>query len=119
MAPASLFSNRNVRSDIGMTGEVTLRGRVLPVGGIKMKVLAAHRAGLKTVILPGRNLRDLEDIPDEVRNVMQFVLVDRIDEAIDVGLAPAGYKSETDQQADADTKHIEDNVLAIADSPIH
>ena len=86
MALASLFSNRAVRSDVGMTGEITLRGRILPVGGIKMKILAAHRAGLTTVILPKRNERDLDDIPDEVRNAMQFVLVDRIDEAIDIGL---------------------------------
>ena len=61
MAMASLFSNRPVRGDVGMTGEVTLRGRVLPVGGIKMKILAAHRAGLKTVILPKRNEKDLEE----------------------------------------------------------
>jgi ATP-dependent Lon protease len=86
MALASLFSNRPVRSDIGMTGEVTLRGRVLPVGGIKMKVLAAHRAGLTTVVLPKRNARDLDDVPEEIRKAMQFVTVDRIDEAIDVGL---------------------------------
>ena len=81
MAMASLFSNRPVRGDVGMTGEVTLRGRVLPVGGIKMKVLAAHRAGLTTVILPRRNEIDLEELPDEVRNTMLFVPVDQIDEA--------------------------------------
>ena len=90
LAQASLYSNRVVRSNVGMTGEVTLRGRVLPVGGIKMKILAAHRAGLNTVILPKRNERDLEDVPDEVRNVMNFVLVDRIDEAIDAALLPVG-----------------------------
>ena len=67
LAMASLFSGRPVRSDAGMTGEVTLRGRVLPVGGIKMKLLAAHRAGLKQVILPRRNEPDLEDLPEEVR----------------------------------------------------
>jgi ATP-dependent Lon protease len=81
-ALVSLFSNHAVKSQIGITGEVTLRGRVLPVGGIKMKVLAAHRAGLATVILPKRNERDLEDIPDEVRHGMQFILVEHIDEAI-------------------------------------
>jgi ATP-dependent Lon protease len=86
MALASLFSNRPVRSDVGMTGEITLRGRILPVGGIKMKVLAAHRAGLKTVILPKRNARDLDDVPEEIRKAMQFIMVDRIDEAIDIGL---------------------------------
>jgi ATP-dependent Lon protease len=71
-----------------MTGEVTLRGRVLPVGGIKMKVLAAHRAGLTTVILPKRNDKDLDELPDEVRESMQFVLVERIDEAVDKALVP-------------------------------
>ena len=82
MAMASLFSGRTVRGDVGMTGEVTLRGRVLPVGGIKMKVLAAHRAGLTTVILPKRNEKDLEDIPQEVRETLRIALVDRIDEAL-------------------------------------
>jgi ATP-dependent Lon protease len=84
MAMASLFSGRTVRGDVGMTGEVTLRGRVLPVGGIKMKVLAAHRAGLTTVILPKRNEKDLEDIPPEVRDSLRIVPVDRIDEAMNV-----------------------------------
>jgi ATP-dependent Lon protease len=86
MAIASLFSARPVRSDVGMTGEVTLRGRVLPVGGIKMKVLAAHRAGLTTVILPKRNERDLDELPDDVREAMTFVPVEQIDEALKVGL---------------------------------
>jgi ATP-dependent Lon protease len=84
MAMASLFSGRPVRGDVGMTGEVTLRGRVLPVGGIKQKVLAAHRAGLTTVILPKRNEKDLDDLPDEIRNTLIFVMVDRIDEALEV-----------------------------------
>ncbi len=88
LAQASLYSNRIVRSDVGMTGEVTLRGRVLPVGGIKMKILAAHRAGLNTVILPKRNEKDLEDVPAEVRDTMNFILVDRIDEAIEAALKP-------------------------------
>jgi ATP-dependent Lon protease len=87
MAIASLFTGRPVRGDVGMTGEVTLRGRVLPIGGVKMKVLAAHRAGLTTVILPRRNERDLEDVPADVRSRMTFVLVDRIDEALNAGLA--------------------------------
>ena len=90
LAQASLYSNRVVRSNVGMTGEVTLRGRVLPVGGIKMKILAAHRAGLDTVILPKRNEKDLEEVPSEVRNAMDFVLVDRIDEAIEAALMPTG-----------------------------
>jgi ATP-dependent Lon protease len=84
MAMASLFSGKTIRGDVGMTGEVTLRGRVLPVGGIKMKVLAAHRAGLSTVILPTRNEKDLDDIPQEVRDSLRIVLADRIDEAMAV-----------------------------------
>jgi ATP-dependent Lon protease len=87
MAMASLFSGRIVGSDLGMTGEVTLRGRVLPVGGIKMKLLAAHRAGLKTVILPKRNERDLEDLPEDVKKAMSFVLVEKIDEVWDKALS--------------------------------
>ena len=94
MAMASLFSNRPVRGDVGMTGEVTLRGRVLPVGGIKMKVLAAHRAGLSTVILPKRNEKDLEDLPDEVRNTMLFVPVEQIDESVAVALPSSQSPSE-------------------------
>ena len=94
MAMASLFSNHPVRGDVGMTGEVTLRGRVLPVGGIKMKVLAAHRAGLSTVILPKRNEKDLEDLPDEVRNTMLFVPVEQIDESVAVALPSSQTPSE-------------------------
>jgi len=89
MAMASLFSGRPLRGDVGMTGEVTLRGRVLPVGGIKMKVLAAHRAGLRTVILPKRNERDLEELPSEVREDVTFLAVERIDEALEVAFSPA------------------------------
>jgi ATP-dependent Lon protease len=97
MAIASLFTGRPVRSDAGMTGEVTLRGRVLPIGGVKMKVLAAHRAGLTTVILPRRNERDLEDLPADVRDKMAFVLVDRIDEALNAALT-ARVKQEPPRQ---------------------
>jgi len=77
---ASLLTNRRVRDDVGMTGEITLRGQVLPVGGIKEKVLAAHRAGLKTVILPKQNENDLDDVPDEVREALKFVLAERVDD---------------------------------------
>jgi ATP-dependent Lon protease len=90
MAIASLFTGRPVKGSVGMTGEVTLRGRVMPIGGVKMKVLAAHRAGLTTVILPRRNERDLEDLPADVRSRMSFVLVDTIDQALEAGLAAKG-----------------------------
>jgi len=76
-----------VRGNIGMTGEVTLRGRVMPVGGVKMKVLAAHRSGLTTVVLPRKNERDLDDLPDEVRQAITFVPVDQVVEARKVALA--------------------------------
>ena len=79
-ALASLFSQQPVKPDVGMTGEITLRGQVLPVGGIKEKVLAAHRAGLTTVVLPRRNEKDLDDVPDETRKKLRFVLVDRVEE---------------------------------------
>jgi ATP-dependent Lon protease len=100
MAIASLFCGRPVRSEVGMTGEVTLRGRVMPVGGIKMKVLAAHRAGLNMVILPKRNERDLEDLPEDVREAMTFVTVERIDEALKVGLLPDGASSEMPEMSE-------------------
>jgi ATP-dependent Lon protease len=97
-ALASLVSHRPVRNDVAMTGEITLRGKVLPVGGIKEKILAAHRAGLATVILPKRNERDLEDVPEEVRRDVRFVFVDSIEEVLGQALtgepphaaAPAG-----------------------------
>jgi ATP-dependent Lon protease len=85
-ALASLLTGRPVRADVGMTGEITLRGQVLPVGGIKEKVLAAHRAGLRTVILPKRNEKDLDDLPGEIRDEMTFVLVDRVEEALETAL---------------------------------
>jgi ATP-dependent Lon protease len=81
-ALVSLLTGRPVRSDVGMTGEITLRGQVLPIGGVKEKVLAAHRAGLKSVILPKLNEPDLDDIPTEIREKMKFVLVDQIDDVL-------------------------------------
>jgi ATP-dependent Lon protease len=76
-----------------MTGEITLRGQVLPVGGIKEKVLAAHRFGLKTAILPKRNQADLEDLPDEVRQEMKFIFVETVDEVLQASLEkPKGVK---------------------------
>jgi ATP-dependent Lon protease len=87
-AMTSLLTGRPVRHDVGMTGEITLRGRVLPVGGVKMKVLAAHRAGLCTVILPKRNERDLDELPDDVRQTMTFVPVEMIDEVLSTALEP-------------------------------
>jgi ATP-dependent Lon protease len=81
-ALASLATRRPVRSDVAMTGEITLRGKVLPVGGIKEKVLAAHRAGIRTLILPRRNERDVEDVPEELRREISFVFVDDAEEVL-------------------------------------
>jgi ATP-dependent Lon protease len=86
VAIASLATDRPIRYDVGMTGEVTLRGKLLPIGGVKEKVLAAHRAGLKTVLLPQRNEMDLEDVPEEVRETTNFVFADDISDAIRVAL---------------------------------
>jgi ATP-dependent Lon protease len=85
-ALTSLLTGRPVRSDVAMTGEITLRGLVLPVGGIKEKVLAAHRAGITTVILPKRNEKDLEEVPGEVKKRMKFHFVHRMDEVIGLAL---------------------------------
>jgi ATP-dependent Lon protease len=88
-ALVSAYTGREVRKDVGMTGEITLRGHVLPVGGIREKVLSAHRSGLKTVILPKRNAKDLIDVPKRARSELQLVLVDHIDQVLDVALKPA------------------------------
>ena len=87
-AIASLLSRRPVRSTIGMTGEVTLQGRVLPIGGLKQKVLAAHAAGLTEVIVPDRNEPDLDDVPSEVRDHMKFHIVTSVDRVLSLALEP-------------------------------
>jgi len=87
-AMVSLLTNRPVRADVGMTGEITLRGQVLPIGGVKLKILAAHRAGLKTIILPERNAADLDDLPDDIRQDLQFVPVENIEQVLETALRP-------------------------------
>jgi ATP-dependent Lon protease len=89
MALASLLTNRNVRNDTAMTGEISLRGLVLPVGGVKEKVIAARRAGIERVMLPARNRRDLDDIPEETRRHMEFIWLERVEDALAAGLEPA------------------------------
>src|SRR5205814_9997590 len=81
-ALASLATRRPVRSDVAMTGELTLRGKVLPVGGIKEKVLAAHRLGLRRIVLPARNVRDLADIPEAARRELEIIPVHQLDEVL-------------------------------------
>jgi ATP-dependent Lon protease len=85
-ALVSLLTSKPVHATVGMTGEITLRGQVLPIGGVKEKVLAAHRAGLDTVILPRRNEADLEDVPEDVRKEIEFVLVETVDDVLAAAL---------------------------------
>jgi ATP-dependent Lon protease len=92
-ALTSLLSDRPVHHTVGMTGEVTLQGRVLPIGGVKQKVLAAHAAGLTDVVLPERNRGDLDDVPEEVREQMTFHFAMTIDEVLSVALEPLGVQS--------------------------
>jgi ATP-dependent Lon protease len=89
-ALVSLLTGRPAKNDVAMTGEITLRGKVMPIGGVKEKVLAARRAGIKTVILPERNMNDLEDVPEELRKEMTFVPVERIDQVIESALREKG-----------------------------
>ena len=87
-ALASLFSNRSVSKEVAMTGEVTLRGLVLPIGGLKEKSIAALRAGIKTIIIPKLNEKDISDLPDEVRQKLRIVLVETVDEVLAEALVP-------------------------------
>jgi len=88
---ASLLKGKPVRADVAMTGEISLRGLVLPIGGVKEKTIAAARAGIKKVILPARNRRDLDDIPQSTRALLEFVWVERVQEALEVALGePTG-----------------------------
>jgi ATP-dependent Lon protease len=89
MALLSLLTGRTIRSDTAMTGEISLRGLVLPVGGIKEKVVAAHRAGIKRVMLPARNRKDYDDVPEEVREQLEFIWLERVDDAAAQGLEEA------------------------------
>ena len=98
-ALVSLLTDRPVRADVGMTGEITLRGQVLPIGGVKQKVLAAHRASLKTIILPQRNEADLDDLPEDIRQELDFVLVEGIEQVLESALRPAGESGPEPEQA--------------------
>jgi ATP-dependent Lon protease len=83
----SLLTGRKVKNTVGMTGEITLQGKVLPIGGVKQKVLAAHRAGLTEVIVPRRNEGDLDDVPEKVREEMSFTIADTADDVLETALA--------------------------------
>ena len=82
----SALSHRPVHKDVAMTGDITLRGRVLPIGGLRDKVLAAHRAGLKTMLIPKKNKKDMVDVPKKVQREMQFVYIERMDQVLPVAL---------------------------------
>ena len=92
-ALVSLLTNRTVRIDTAMTGEISLRGLVLPVGGIKEKVVAAARATLSTVILPARNRKDYEDVPEGARDALRFVWAERVEDVIEAALEPANQQT--------------------------
>ena len=102
VALTSLLTDRPVRSDVAMTGEISLRGLVLPIGGVKEKVLAALRAGITTVMLPARNRRDLEDIPADARAQLRFVWLERVDDALRVALEPAASAPRADADGDGE-----------------
>jgi ATP-dependent Lon protease len=107
MALVSLMTERTIRHDTAMTGEISLRGLVLPVGGIKEKVVAAASAGIKRVMLPARNRKDYDDIPEDVRRQLEFVWLERLDEAVAAALEPAERRpsSAPGERAFADARH--------------
>jgi len=95
----SLLTGRKAKPDVAMTGEISLRGLVLPIGGVKEKCLAALRAGINTVLLPARNRKDLEDVPDNAREQLQFVWLEQVEDALEATLEPAAKQSEVQQAA--------------------
>jgi ATP-dependent Lon protease len=101
VALISALAEVAVRRDVCMTGEITLRGRVLPVGGLKEKVLAAHRAGIRRMILPTKNRNDLIDIPQHMRRELDFIFVDRMEEVLDAALLSEDGAEVPDDRAEA------------------
>jgi len=102
-ALASLLSGRLVRADVAMTGEVSLTGRVLPIGGLKQKLLAAHRAGITTVLIPARNEPDLDDVPEKVRSALEIHLVSDVREVLETALEPAADTAPADAEPELAT----------------
>jgi ATP-dependent Lon protease len=103
VALASLLTGRTARNDTAMTGEISLRGLVLPIGGVKEKVLAAARAGITTVLLPARNQKDLEDVPEAARQQVRFVWLERVDDAVAAALNPPGTRDEAESSVAGET----------------
>jgi hypothetical protein len=119
VALASLLTARPVRSDVAMTGEISLRGLVLPIGGVKEKVLAALRAGISTVILPARNRRDLEEIPSDARDKLEFVWVERVDDALATALSAEPAPARIPHHAIRHTSRHRDRNRASSDGERH
>jgi ATP-dependent Lon protease len=113
-ALASLMLNRPVKHDLAMTGEITLRGLVLPIGGLKEKTLAAKRAGIKQVIVPKRNEKDLPDIPQEVRDTLKFHFVENIDQVLALALGPAKGSARVSAKELGGTKPSKKKTKAVA-----
>ncbi|HEU4584784.1 MAG TPA: S16 family serine protease, partial [Gemmatimonadaceae bacterium] len=111
LAIASALSDRPVRRDVAMTGEVTLRGKVLEIGGVKEKVMSAYRSGLREVILPKSNEKDLRDIPDEVREGMAFTFVQAMDEVLRLALLPSQPHPLADQPPPREEREEEIEVV--------
>jgi len=99
----SVFTGIPVRADVAMTGEITLRGEVLPIGGLKEKLLAAHRGGIKTVLIPEQNVKDLAEIPDNVKNKLEIVPVRWIDKVLEIALERAPVPLTDEEVAVVDT----------------
>ena len=112
LALASALSRRAVRRDLALTGEVTLRGKVLEIGGVKDKVLAAYRAGLREVIMPSSNEKDLRTVPSEVREKMKFTFVSSMDDVLSIALLPAALSIHREREV------VESEKIALADSPV-
>jgi ATP-dependent Lon protease len=102
-ALVSALTGRMVRRDVAMTGEITLRGKVLPIGGLKEKVLAAHRAGISTFVLPGKNKKDLDEIPQKVRRELEIIAADSLDQVLEVALRPAPNMTDPKPETAPDT----------------
>ncbi len=109
-ALASAYFDKRVRTDTAMTGEISLSGLVLPVGGIKEKILAAHRAGIKRIILPKANEKDLKEVPDEVRRDVEFVLVESIDEVLRAAFCSPDTEPGRERRPDGTGDGVEERI---------
>ena len=101
-ALASLLTKTPSRGDVAMTGEITLRGKVLPIGGVKEKVLAAHRMGIRTIVLPRDNEKDLADVPEDIQKLLEFKLVETMDEVLQIALDRGEQTPEVEKEYNKD-----------------